>query len=457
MSRIFLKIFFWFWLAMVVVAGALVVSVLLTQQTPQIGRWREMAGDALTVYARAALTIYERNGSPALRRYLRQVEQNTGIRSGLFNGAGQEVSGYAAPPEAVRLAGETLKSGNLEVRVFRRRVLAAVRVQAPGGDYYAMVGEIPRSLAARRVEPGDLILRLLAVVLTGGLLCYGLARYLTAPIRRLSQTARTLAGGDLSARIGDHYANRHDEFSDLGREFDGMADRIETLLRSERRLLSDISHELRSPLTRLSVALGLARTHSGMAASGYLDRIEHEAGRMDFLIGQLLQLARMENGSPQEGKQPIKLNELIGEVAADADFEACSMNRSVRVIREEECVIKGYPDYLRSAVENVVRNAIRYTAENTTVEIRLEVRPAGREHKVFISVRDHGPGVPDGALEDIFRPFFRVSDARERGSGASGLGLAIAERAVRLHGGRILARNAPGGGLIVEIELGNKE
>jgi two-component system sensor histidine kinase CpxA len=297
------------------------------------------------------------------------------------------------------------------------------------------------------------ILRWILAILISGVICYLLTRYLTRPILRLREAAHQLAAGNLGARAGGDMEKRRDELGQLVRDFNQMAERLEILLDSEHQLIRDISHELRSPLARLNVALGLARQRAGTEAAPQLDRIEREADRLNELIGRLLTLARLEStGTPPEQKQ-VSLSELLRDIAEDAEFEAESRHCSVQVNAPEDCMAIGSPDLLRSAVENVVRNAVRYTAEGTRVEIDLSCAGADGARWAAIRVRDHGPGLPDSELSNVFRPFYRVADARERETGGTGLGLAIAERAVRLHGGSVKAENAPGGGLLVEMRL----
>jgi two-component system sensor histidine kinase CpxA len=211
---------------------------------------------------------------------------------------------------------------------------------------------------------------------------------------------------------------------------------------------------LRSPLARLNVALALARQRSGPDAKGALDRIEREAERLNDLIGQLLTLTHLETGGDRIAREPVSLAPLVQAIAADANFEAETRQRRVHAAVEEELIIQGSAEMLRRAIENVVRNAIRYTAEDTPVDITVSRRPgrSGGETAV-ICIRDHGPGVPEGALPQLFLPFYRVTEARDRQTGGTGIGLAITERAVRLHHGTVSAANAPDGGLVVEIVL----
>lgn len=236
-----------------------------------------------------------------------------------------------------------------------------------------------------------------------------------------------------------------------------MAERLESLVASQRRLLGDISHELRSPLARLGVALELARKRAGSDASAALDRIGREAESINEMIGQLLTLSRAESGTDGLRNMQIDLASLVQEIADDADFEARSRARRVRAKTRDSCTMTGVAPLIKSAIENVVRNAARYTAEETEVEINLRCEEANGESRAVINVRDYGAGVPEDAIEKIFRPFYRVEDARDRLSGGSGLGLAIAARAVRLHGGTITAANAVDGGLIVEMKFPLKD
>jgi two-component system sensor histidine kinase CpxA len=238
------------------------------------------------------------------------------------------------------------------------------------------------------------------------------------------------------------------------RDFDAMAERLENLVKAQSRLLNDISHELRSPLARLNVALGLARQRSGMEAADMLERIELEASRLNELIGRLLTLARLEDGLQHVPPTPVALDEVVLSVAEDAEFEAQARKCHVRSdIPEGEWSVQGQPSLLHSAIENVVRNAIRYTREGTAVEIKLkrEVLPEGAQ--AVVTVTDCGSGVPPDALEKLFQPFYRLDDDRGRQTGGVGLGLAITERAVRFHGGRVAAFNRTEGGLRLEIHL----
>ncbi len=294
---------------------------------------------------------------------------------------------------------------------------------------------------------------LAAALIASALTWYAFYRYSTLPLRRLRTVTQQLAGGDLSARVGEGLVHRKGEVVDLGRDVDRMAERIESLVGAHQRLIRDVSHELRSPLARLNVALELARQSAGLAHAAPFDRIERESDRLNELIGQLLMLTKLETESGTILRTEIDMAALVAEIAQDVDFEAHSNNRSVVATTSEPLLMNGNRELLRQALENLIRNAARYTPPETAVEISLRRKDSGGRGWAHIEVRDYGPGVPESELYDIFRPFYRVNDARERQSGGSGVGLAISDRAVRLHGGSLRAFNAPGVGLIMEMEL----
>ncbi len=282
------------------------------------------------------------------------------------------------------------------------------------------------------------------IVVATVVFCYILAVQLASPLRTLEQTVERFGRGDLAVRAS---AKRHDEFGKLARAFNVMADRIETLLTAERRLLQDVSHELRSPLARLEFAVELARTSADRDRS--LDRIKKEAERLSTLVSELLQVTRAESDPESRNLDEIALANLVRDVVEDSAVESEAHNCRLRFSASEAVSVHGDRELLRRAVENIVRNAIRYAPEGSSVEVKLERKP----EKALISIRDYGPGVPEESLPSLFKPFFRVEADRSRnGGGGVGLGLSIAERAVLVHQGMIRARNAEPG-LLVEIEL----
>jgi two-component system, OmpR family, sensor histidine kinase CpxA len=289
-----------------------------------------------------------------------------------------------------------------------------------------------------------------AALLVSAAICYALTRYLTGPILRLRGAARRLAEGELAARANDTRP-RHDEIGELVRDFNFMAGRIEALVTSQRELISDMSHELRSPLARITATIGLARQRVG--DNPLFDRMERDAERLNEMIGRLLTLARLEMTATSPEMRQTNLNVLLSDIVADARWEARERSCEVELCSDCDCAIDANPDLLRSAAENIIRNAVRYTAAGTKVEVALKCRQDEDGEKAIIRVSDRGPGVPAADLYNIFRPFYRVAAARDRESGGVGLGLAIAERVARMHGGSIYAENRAGGGLVVVVVI----
>lgn len=275
-----------------------------------------------------------------------------------------------------------------------------------------------------------------------------LARYFSKPIRNLRAAFDAAAAGNLEVRASPAMGRRRDELADLGQDFDRMAGRLRDLMDGQRRLLHDVSHELRSPLARLQAAIGLARQQPARLEDT-LQRIERESVRMDRLVGELLTLSRLEAGVTPAMDEEIPVDELLADIVRDAGFEAEANGRSVACQITGEVAIRGNGELLLRAVENVVRNAIRHAPAGS--EVRIEAGPAPAAGFLRLLVLDAGPGVPEGDLASIFEPFFRSGGARE-GKGY-GLGLAIARRVVEAHGGSISAENRREGGLRVEMRL----
>ncbi|MGB0716435.1 MAG: ATP-binding protein [Phycisphaerae bacterium] len=275
-----------------------------------------------------------------------------------------------------------------------------------------------------------------------------LARGLTSPVLKIRNAVRRFADGDLEQRISPAFGRRRDELAQLARDFDTMAERISALLTAQRRLLQDVSHELRSPLARQAVAIELVRGQFGEGHdSTSLDRVEREHGRLDDLVSELLTLTKLEGTPEAIERNPIPLIELIEEVVDDATFE-CS-KRGVTVVLEQPvaCDVFGVREVLRRAFENIVRNGVAYSGGEVVVSMAL------RNGDVVTRVVDHGPGVPENELHKVLTPFYRTSTARDRRSGGVGLGLAIADRAVRWHGGTITLHNTADEGLAVDVAL----
>jgi two-component system, OmpR family, sensor histidine kinase CpxA len=465
---LFLKVFLSFWATLVIMVAALSIAFTLLQPDETVSRWQSVTGDAMALYANSAVQIAESQGPAAAAAFLERAQLTSHIRASLLGPDLQPIVGNVTADQQ-RLAAEAQRSGRSSLVVRSGAATGAQSVIGASGRKYVLVVELPRN------RPGPLrggwreqAIRWSVALLVSGLICWALTRYLTAPIFRLRMAARQIAGGDLSARASPALASRRDEFGELVQDFNHMSERIESLVRSQQQLIRDISHELRSPLARLNVALGLARQRAGVEAAAHLDRIERESERLNEMIGRLLTLARVQASERPPDPEPVALLPLIQQIADDARFECSRSGCNVTVRAAGDCVVKGSPDLLRSAIENVVRNAIRYTASGTSVEISLEcgqqrsqssatagaARGAASDGThALITIRDHGPGVPNAELENVFRPFYRVEGARERDRGGTGIGLAITDAVARLHGGSARARNADDGGLIVEVEF----
>jgi two-component system sensor histidine kinase CpxA len=292
-------------------------------------------------------------------------------------------------------------------------------------------------------------------IAVGGLTTFVLVLLFTRPLVRLRKAARQLAEGELNVRVEESSqpgVRRHsDEFEGLVHDFNHMAERLESLVGAQKLLLRDVSHELRSPLARLSVALALAQEEASMERSEHLARIEREAGKLNLLIGQLLTLSSMEFRKSPVAFQPLSLNKLCEQILPDAEYEAAQRPCTVVLERDDTCFIPGNGELLYRALENVVRNAIRYTTADSLVTIRVRQGVSDGRQFAMIEVADCGPGIPEADLVHIFEPFYRVDRARSSSTGGFGVGLAITERAMRLHGGTVEAVNRAGGGTMIRL------
>jgi len=474
MKSLFLKIFLSFWAAQALFV-VLVILVTIAMRPARHG----IESETPQILAEV-VNAYQSGGARAAHDYLEEVRHTHHVLAFAFDPLGHELAGRQVPPwiEDIR-QGVAPRGGGPHHRGWIDRLLPAPFVRQAltlDGKRYTLVLELPQGPRNLFFGPHDIPgLGITIAILTSGLMCYLLAWSLTAPVTRLRTAAQSLAAGDLSARTGAPAKGCGNELTELMRDFDRMAERIERLVNSQSRLLKDVSHELRSPLARLSVALGLAQQRAAPEAGPELalalQRIELEADRLNQLIQRLLTISRLESGTDGLRKTTLSLRELVEQVAHDAEFE--TLGRPCRVTmlghagshaagegngknedESDEYLVEGDPELLRSAVENVVRNATRYTAEGTAVEVQLERQLANNgEEEIVVRVLDSGPGVPNQALKRIFEPFYRLDDARNRQTGGAGLGLAIADRAIRLHGGELRASNRKEGGLEVEIRI----
>jgi signal transduction histidine kinase len=430
MRTLFGKILLWFWCALAItVVGSAFISALSVNSNAIDAH--SPGARLVTFQLEEARVAYETGGRPALQAFLDNVTSIYHAKGILTDESGRDLLTGADESDLVR------RARRRPVLPFRTMENMLAR-SAEDGRYwffFIVAGERP---GAWFLTPEHLF-----VIGAAVLLCYWLAFHLTRPVRALQRAVERFGRGDLSARVN---SARRDELGQLARTFDRMAERIETLLSAERRLLLDISHELRSPLARLGVAVELAR--SGDNPEPALNRIQKESDRLNSLVGQLLQVTRAEGDPASLRRNPVRLDQLVEQLVEDSNIEAAARGCSLCYDRREPVTVEGDPELLRRAVENVLRNAIRYSPSHSSIEVGT----ARNDGRALVEVRDHGPGVPETALPRLFDPFYRVETDRDRASGGIGLGLSIARRAIELHKGTIRARNAKPG-LEVELDL----
>jgi len=301
-----------------------------------------------------------------------------------------------------------------------------------------------------RYLPRNLPLLPLLIVLLGSLLFSAvLAWYITRPIRYLREATNQFADGRLDTRVMHNFGNRKDEITDLAKDFDHMAEQVQQLVFTQKRLLNDVSHELRSPLARLQVAIEIARQQPEKTGE-LMQRIEKECHRLDELVGELLTLSRLETNVFNNDTDYFDINGLVDSIVTDARFEAESQNKLVAYSKEKETLLKGSIELLRRAFENIIRNAVYYTPKNTLVTITTKII----DNHIVISVCDAGNGIDEDKLADVFQPFVRIKDDKQNVKiPGYGLGLAIARRAIEIHQGSIRAYNQAKGGLCIEVKL----
>lgn len=444
MKSLFLRLLVSLWLTMALLSGLFAVIHARAIPAEASSLRRRLSQRTIELRAERALACAQ-EGIEGCDEILAPIDPRD-LRVAVYRGGelvvGQPIEGAHGVAEQARRTG-----GGVAVEIGEQELTAVVLRRDPSLAAVA-VGPV-RSPWVFFIMPDTLPYRLLAIVTVTGLVAVVLARYLSRPIRVLRRATQQMAAGDLSVRVAERLKGADSETLALGRDMDRMAERIEELIETQRRLLCDVSHELRSPLARLNIALELVRRRSPPDVEPAFDRIERETERLNGMIGELLTLSRLESGRPMERTERVDLLSLVEQVVEDAAFEAEQRGCGVTLGARCACSLDGNEELLRRAIENVLRNAVRFTEAGTTVEVDLSCSGSAAE----LRVRDRGPGVPEAALEDIFKPFYRVDEHRARGAGGTGIGLAITHQAVLLHGGEVGARNAEGGGLVVTLRL----
>jgi two-component system sensor histidine kinase CpxA len=443
MHSLFLRIFLLFLLAMTLIVGSSIATTftIASRENEQLESQRRPS------VAIQASEIMARGGVPALKRWLEGGRSALGDRELFIAGPdGRDILGRRLPENALR----RLELNNREPTPgnFRPSRAAPQIIAADGSIYTVLLAPRRPSIFGALSLPAISLTILGIALVVSALTSWWLAEHLTAPIRRIQAGARALASENLDVRVSAGLEGRKDELAVLARDFDAMADQLRTNRAATTQLLRDISHELRSPLARMRVALGLARQPPADYAR-QLDRLEREIERLDSMISQVLKLARLHGTDALLQRERFELDDVIEQVVRDANFEGAVKNCQVNLQGAANCAVLGSRELLRSAIENVLRNAVRYSPNDMPVEMQVARGAGGLE----ILIRDHGPGVPAADLERIFEPFYRVAESRDRASGGEGIGLAITSQVMKAHGGAASSLNASRGGLEVRLSL----
>jgi two-component system, OmpR family, sensor kinase len=441
---LFWKIFVSFMIAMTVTSvGAIYVTYQIVSrpltQTDFEGR------DRIIGEVSAALA---RGGERELKAWLFNNPRPTrGTVLLVTNERGDELLGRAMPRELRALLNFRAPGRRPDRPPNFQGVQLTPMITGPQGDEYRLLfARAPVTIFGILMWPGTSVAVLSISILAAAVVSLLLARYVASPVVRLQKASRALAAGALETRVGAPFTRRRDEVGTLARDFDAMAERIQALVTAKETLLRDVSHELRSPLARIRMALALAERRAGAESRPDLARIEREAERLDALVGQVMTLTRLRTTDAPR-RDVVRLDKVVGEVVDDARFEYPDAN--LEYVAEREISLRGDADGLKSAIENVVRNALTYGDRSKPIEVRLD----GGAGAVTVRVLDRGPGVPNSELERIFEPFYRTDKSRDHRQDGQGIGLAITTRVTELHGGRVTARNRAEGGLEIAIEL----
>jgi two-component system, OmpR family, sensor kinase len=468
MNRLFWKILIALWLTMLAAALGLALALQMYQRAQLAERTRSIEDGprsrAMLVAAESTLRF---GGTLALKNLLLAEAGRSPDDIFAIDDAGRDLLDRAVPKAAHAEAQKQAARNavDLPARSVRApdgaRVLMFIVKGHGGGPNAASAPDSGDGPAApRRPPPGpggppgkpppgaSMAFVVSGAALASLAFAAALAWYMTRPIRKLQWAFDAASKGKLDTRVRHLMGGRRDEITDLGAGFDQMAQKVQSLVAAQQRLLHDVSHELRSPLARLQAATDLAR-QSPQQTLTTLDRIDREAARLDQLVGQMLTLSRIEAGVDAQEPADFDLSELVVSVVEDARFEARAQGRDVACTTSGAMPVRMREEMVHRAVENVIRNAVKFTASATTVEVSLGTSSLGAS--AWLDVADRGPGVAEADLEAMFEPFHRGPNAR--GLDGHGLGLAIARHAVQQHGGTITARQRDGGGLVVRIEL----
>jgi two-component system sensor histidine kinase CpxA len=453
-KSLFIRVFLWFWLATLLIFFG---SVWLAEQLSSEARYRPLntihQKDLRTLTSKLQSLIDRRKGEVELKRLLskptgrnrfslilfnpltRTVVQSVGRRyqfeNHIFDDFDKQSSPLMLDVEGLIFIGPGL------IRENQTEYMLFMVAPKPGGSLRVI----------RHEYPGIFIVFMLSLSVG---MCYLFARGLLKPIAQLSLASKRMATGEMGVLVGNA-SERLDEIGQLGRDFNYMSEQVESLLTSQKRLLADISHELRSPLTRLQLSIGIAlqqyETDRSANMLEALERVEKESQQIENMIAQVLLVSKLDNSQPIQNIQSVSLEQIMMPIIEDAQFEAKQKNKELVYQAPENICFKAEPELLGSAIENILRNAIYYSSH------RIQISVSTQDNHIKWEIEDDGNGIEESHLEKIFEAFYRESSARDRNSGGVGLGLAIAQHAISKHQGFIKASNNPQGGLRVEISI----
>ncbi|MGC1182213.1 two-component system sensor histidine kinase CpxA [Legionella sp.] len=449
MRSLYWKIFISFWLATIFIIFTTAWIISHIAQKSSLPAQEQLFMDS---YANAAVATFESGEHTALMKWLNKIGISRHMTLYLLSSTGEIIS-TEIPPENVKKVAENLLKDQLSEGILKSdKLIVSHEILSTSGKFYrlAAISEKPISHFVG-IPWAGLAIRLILAAFISGLICYLLSLYLTQPLRSLGMAAKSIATGKLSTRVGYLRGHHKDEIAQLSDEFDRMAEQLEKLVSSKERLLQDISHELRSPLARLQIALELGRNKTKHLADSEFNRMELECSRLNYLISEILDFARLDKSTMDLHLKQVDIPALLHEVIKDANYECKTAVNRVLAGTIAPCNLLIDKRLVHRAIENVVRNALHYSPVSEKVLVSL-CNDETQDH-IYIDISDHGPGVPNKQLEKIFSPFYRVDTSREKKTGGYGLGLAIAFRAIQLHEGKIIAQNNLDKGLLVRIIL----
>ena len=456
MNKLFLKLFFVWYCFSIFFASVITSAVTIFLNTDSKNSvLTGVSSKALYLFGQVAVERYETRGISALETLLKENEKASEVQISLYNEEGEKLGGTTSLGTIDSVIAAALAQGEYINVIYFWKPVMARRIAGTKGNLYVVVFE-PGIFIHSDILSKSFFLRLFVILFAGGVISFFLTRHLVYPIKKIQQAALRIARGDFSVRIGAQFGNRRDELVELARDFDNMAEKIERLKTIQTQVLRDISHELRSPLARLRVALELACRGAAPDNRVYLDRIRLETERLNALIDEILVVAGFKQAIETMKIAPVNLKALLHRIVVDANFETQSdqaEGQPVAVLTARKIIYHGNADLLKRTFDNIIRNAILYSKSEQPIEVSILTEEKDGNSFVVVKVSDHGDGVPEDALEKIFHPFYRVENDRDRKSGGTGLGLAISDRAVKMHNGFILASNRAGGGLTVKTYL----